>query len=121
MDAMTENIMRKTAAYIEVTQQEIDQHNEKRAAFMKRAGETANKLAAKGIIPADRVDTFVKKIAENESEVWAFVERLANAVSMGDMGSKTAEKLMTPGAKLDPFEARFFGAEAGAGANGMVE
>jgi len=121
MDANTDSIMRKTAAYIEVTQTELDRHNEKHAAFMKRASETAAKLSSKGILPADRVDTFLKKIAENESEIWAFIERLADAVSQDDMGSKSAENLTVPVSNLDPFEARFFGELASVKANGMLE
>ena len=118
-----DGILRKTAAYVEVAQTEIDTNNVKRAEFLKRAGVTAEKLAAKGIIPADRVSTFVSKIAENESEIWAFVERLADAVSTGDMGSKTVEKLAAEGTKLDPFErlVLFGSSQADAKSNLMLE
>jgi hypothetical protein len=104
MDAKIDELLRKTAEYVEVAQQEIDRSTDRRAAFLKRAGEVAEKLASKGVIPAESVDAFNKKIAENEVEVWSLVEKLADALSIDNMGQDATGKIAAQGRKLDPFE-----------------
>jgi hypothetical protein len=97
--------MQKTAEYIETTQTLIDNQNENRKAFLKRANQVAGVLANKGVITHDKVDAFVDKIAADETgnEVWNLVEKLADCLSVDDLGSASPEKL-AEAADLDPFE-----------------
>jgi hypothetical protein len=105
MDSQVEQILQKTAEYIETTQPIIDTHNENRTAFLKRANQTAGVLANKGIITHDKVDAFVDKIAADESgkEVWDLVEKLADCLSVDNLGSAAPEKLAAA-SDLDAFE-----------------
>jgi hypothetical protein len=104
MDAQIETILRKTAAYVEITQTAIDRNNERRELFMKRAAEVADKLASKGIIPAGSVKAFNEKVSANETEVWSLVERLVDALPSDSMGERATEKLASQGKVTDPFE-----------------
>ena len=104
MDAKIDEVLQKTAEYIGVAQQEIDRHNDRRTAFLKRAAEAAEKLASKGVIAKDALPAFNQKISENETEVWSLVEKLADALSVDSMGADATGKVAATGAKLDPFE-----------------
>ena len=125
MDAKLDEILQKTAEYIGVAQQEIDRHNDRRDAFLKRAGEVAEKLASKGVIQPDAVQSFNTKISENETEVWSLVEKLADALSVDSMGTDATGKVAAQGKVLDPFERWIlFGnprAEGPGPSNGMLE
>jgi hypothetical protein len=104
MEQQVKEILEKTASYIELTQTELDKQNKLREAFLKRAHQVAGVLANKGLISHDAVNAFVDKVAANESgtEVWDLVEKLANAVSVDELGG--AAKLASAGRKLDAFE-----------------
>jgi len=118
MDKTVQEMMSKVAAYIEQTQPLIDQHNEQRSSFVKRATQAAGVLAHRGVINPNRVNDFIDKVAEDPSLVWAFVEKLAATVSADAMGQAVREK-MASGKPVDPFERAFFG--VGEGQSGMVE
>ena len=111
-------LMEKVAAYIERTQPLIDQHNEERVAFTKRATQAAGVLAHKGVISASRVNEFVDKVAEDPSAVWEFVEKLAGAITPDALGEAVRTKVAS-GGRGDAFERAFFG--IGAENPGMVE
>lgn len=104
MDQEVKVILEKTASYIELTQTELDKQNKLRESFLKRAHQVAGVLANKGLISRDAVNAFVDKVAADESgtEVWNLVEKLANAISVDELGG--AAKLATAGRKLDAFE-----------------
>ena len=98
-------IMQKTATYIETTQTLLDDHNENRNAFLKRANQGAGVLANKGVITHDKVNAFVDKVAADETgnEVWNFIEKLADCLSVDDLGSVSPDK-MASAVELGPFE-----------------
>jgi len=104
MDTHVHKILEKTAEYIETTQPLIDQHNEQRMAFLKRAHQVAGVLANRGIIAHDSINGFVDKIAADESgtEVWNLVEKLAAAIPVDDLGH--IAKVAASGKDLDAFE-----------------
>jgi hypothetical protein len=105
MDAQVEKILTKTAEYIGTTQTVIDQNNENRTQFVKRATQVAGVLANRGLIARDKVDAFVDKVAADESgtEVWALVEKLAEFISVDELGA-VSEKTASSGCELGPFE-----------------
>ncbi len=105
MDAQVEKILTKTAEYIGATQTVIDQKNENQMQFVKRATQVAGVLANRGLIARDKVDAFVDKVAADESgtEVWALVEKLAEFISVDELG-EASEKTASAGADLGPFE-----------------
>ena len=105
MDTRVDAIMQKTAEYIETTQTLLDNYNENRTAFLKRANQVAGVLANKGVITRDKVDAFVDKIAADETntEVWNLIEKLADCLPVDDLGAAATEK-MASASDLDPFE-----------------
>ena len=123
MDTQVQTILEKTAEYIATTQPIIDQKNENRMAFLKRAHQVAGVLANRGIINHDKVNAFVDKVAADESgaEVWNLVEKLAESVPVDDLGG--AAKLAAAGVDLDPFEklALYGDARADTRTPGMVD
>ena len=104
MEKQVTELLEKAAEYVEKTQSELDKYAEMRDTFIKRAHQVAGVLANKGLISPDVVNTFVDKIAADESgiEVWNLVEKLANAIPTDDLGH--VAKLASSGRKLDAFE-----------------
>ena len=123
MEKQVAEILEKTAAYIEVTQSVLDKQAEMRDSFLKRAHQVAGVLANKGLIGPDVVNTFVDKIAADESgtEVWNLVEKLANLIRTDDLG--TMAKVASSGKPLDAFErlVLFGDARADTRDSGMVD
>jgi hypothetical protein len=124
-DQKVEDILAKTASYIEETQTELDKQAENRDTFIKRANQVAGVLANKGLINQMDVNAFVDKIAEDESgtEVWNLVEKLADAVAVDSLGGSVREKMAAAGQDLDPFEklALYGDARADIRTPGMVD
>jgi hypothetical protein len=121
MEPVIQQIMVKTAAYIEATQPLIDQHNEERSAFVKRATQAAKVLAQRGVIGTRQVDQFVDKVAANPTDVWGVVEKLASLVGADQMGEVGREKVASVAGSSDPFERRFFGDLSDSRGSGMVD
>jgi len=115
--------LEKIARYIETTQPIIDQQNENRSEFLKRAHQVAGVLANRGIIAHDVINAFVDKIAADETgtEVWSLVEKLAAALPVDDLGQ--IAKVAASGAELDAFEklAVFGDARADVRNPGMID
>jgi hypothetical protein len=105
MSDIVEQTLQKTAQYIEQTQTVIDQYNENRTKFVKKATQVAGVLANRGLIGRDKVDAFVDKVAEDESgtEVWNLVEKLAEFISADELG-QGSEKVASSGKTLDAWE-----------------
>jgi len=124
MDAQVKKILEKTAEYVGTTQTLIDQQNENRMQFVKRATTVAGVLASRGFIARDKVDAFVDKVAADESgtEVWDLVEKLAEFISADELG-EAAEKVASSGQNLGPFErwALYGSPHAEARTPGMIE
>ena len=111
MDDQLEQTLKKVAVYIEHTQTQIDDQNEKRSQFLKRANQVAGVLANKGIIARDAINGFTDKIAEDEAQVWDLVEKLADALSVDELGSAVSEKLASAD-DLDAFERLYYHGDA---------
>lgn len=102
-----QELMKKVASYIESTQPVIDDFNEQRSKFVKRATQAAGVLSHRGIIDSRRVNEFIDKIAEDPSQVWEFVEKMAAALTVDGMGEAVHTKVASENA--DAFERAFFG------------
>ena len=100
-----ENILVKVADYIAVTQPRIDEYNERREAFLKRANQIAGVLSTRGILPRERVDEFLAKVAQDQTGncAWDLVEKLAETVAADSLGSASEIKVADP-RKMDAFE-----------------
>ena len=124
-----EQFMAKTAEYISVVQPQNDElkakvasltselasANEKVAsadgkseAFVKRASQAAEVLSSRGLLEKSEVGPFVDKIAEDHSNVWELVEKLAGAIHADNLGDKSQEKLESA-TSGDPWYDAYFG------------
>ena len=122
MDQKVKETMQKVAEYIGEVQPAIDKFAEQRNQFVKKARQTAGVLASRGLIDYDNVDGFVDKVAEDATEVWTLVEKLATLIPTDSLGGPANEK-MADGSMLDPFEklALYGDARAEVNQSGMVE
>ena len=116
------DFMQKTAAYIAKVQPEndrllaevktlkaeLEKTAEEKNSFVKRATQIAGVLANRGLLDKNDVDEFVDKVAEDHSNVWDFVEKLASTIGADSLGEGSKDKLET--AKTgDPWVDIFFG------------
>lgn len=102
-----EEIMRKAAEYVRVTQPRLAEFKAQRDSFVKGASAAARKLAEQGLIARNSIATFVEKAAEDPSSVWPFVEKLASSITVDPLGS-AAPADVSSASSLDPWEARLF-------------
>jgi hypothetical protein len=119
MDPQVQNILMKSAEYIERTQPLLDKRNEEKAAFVEKATKAANVLATRGVLGKRDVNGFVDKIASDPTAVWEVVEKLAGLVSVDTLGEVGREKVASA-TDEDPFVRRFFGNNSDAH-SGMVD
>jgi len=99
----------KIANYIAKTQPLLDKQAEAEMIFNKRAMQTAGVLVNRGIIPQTKADVFADKVAEDQTVVFDYIEKLATLIPVDDLGNSVRVK-QAAGDDVDPFEAEFFGA-----------
>ena len=68
------------------TKDKLKNFVEARECFNKKAAHAAKVLAGCGAIGNDKVDEFVNKVAEDPSEVWSLVEKMAGAIPAPTLG-----------------------------------
>ena len=76
------------AAEVEIgeTKRRINDFVGARECFNKKAAHAAMVLAGCGAIGNDKVDEFVNRVAEDPSEVWGLVEKMAESFSAPTLG-----------------------------------
>ena len=102
MDIETQNILQKTAEYIDVTQRQLEQQEDERIKFLKRANQAAGALVTQGILDKRNVDKLVDKIAEDQCHVWDVIEKLASLVGVDELGQSA--DLQKDAKNLDAWE-----------------
>ena len=105
--AEVSGILRKSAEYVGMTQKQLDEYNEHREAFRKRAHQVAGVLANRGVIVAEKADAWADKVASDPSgrELLGFVEKLAGLVAPEENGGAKEAS----GYRLtDPFDRALF-------------
>jgi len=123
MDPEVQVILRKTAAYVEMTQPLIDTHNEQRAVFVKKATAAAQKLVRAGLLEKVAIDKFVERAAAQPESVWEVVEKLTSITGGVDsLGSVSSEKIAGSAAPSDPWEKLLCGGERNSPqSNGLID
>ena len=86
---------------------------EARECFNKKAAHAAKVLAGCGAIGNDKVDEFVNKVAEDPSEIWGFVEKMAENFSAPTLGG--ASESFSSRSVDDPWSRLVFGDRQGSG------
>ena len=108
----------KQSEKLTAAEKTIEDFGKARAGFAKRATEAAKVLAERGVIDSDNVDTFVDKVAEDMSNVWDTVVKLAEMVSAPTLGGVSS--IESPRAADDPFIREFLPGNASRG-NGYID
>lgn len=104
-----EEILRKAAEYVRMTQPRLDAYDAQHAEFVKGASETAKVLADNGLIARESIETFCKKVAEDPSSICGFMSKLAESVTADPLGSGAPAEIKSAAAsENDPWVARFF-------------
>ena len=99
------------------TKKRLDNFIEARECFNKKAAHAAKVLAGCGAIGNDKVDEFVNKVAEDPSEVWGLVEKMAENFSAPTLGE--ASESFSSRSVDDPWSKLVFGQSRGS--NGYVD
>jgi hypothetical protein len=126
-----DEILEKSAAYVEESQKEISnlnaelskQASEKlteKKAFDLQAQRTAAVLADRGVIEATKVNDFVDKLASSPVEALKTLEKLAKLVGTSSLGGPSAVKEASASSDTCPFVAELF-PELGNSRSGLVD
>jgi Cft2 family RNA processing exonuclease len=109
-----DDILKKTAEYIETSQAElaeknaaIKNHEERDVSFSKQASRTAAVLADRGILQRARLDEFSDKVAEDPNYALTFMEKLAKLVGSDQLG-QSSDIYKTSSETQDPWEKVLF-------------
>jgi len=128
MDKDLEEILNKTASYVEASQAEIGSLRselQKRAAadqaFNAQVQRTAAVLADRGVLEPGKVNDFVDKIASSPLKVLETLEKLAKLVEVSSLGGPTSTKVAAADKHADPFVAELFPEFASASRSGMID
>lgn len=116
-----QEIMKKSAAYIEKTQPVIDEYNDMKAGFAKRATQSAGGLSSLGFINKNDVNKFIDKVAADPTAVWDFIDKLAETAASADSfgGEAGITPAITGGG--DAFERAYFPEVFARGNSGMID
>jgi hypothetical protein len=103
------------AAEVEIgdTKNKLRNFVEARECFNKKAAHAAKVLAGCGAIGNDKVDEFVNKVAEDPSEVWGLVEKMAENFSAPTLGG--ASDFSSSRSVDDPWSKLVLGERRGSG------
>jgi hypothetical protein len=107
------------AAEVEIgeTKNKLNNFVEARECFNKKAAHAAKVLAGCGAIENDKVGEFVSKVAEDPSQVWGLVEKMAGAIPAPTLGE--ASDFSASRSVDDPWLKAIYGICSGS--NGYVD
>lgn len=115
MNKDLEEILNKTAAYVDASQAEIgslrtelQKHAAAKQAFDMQVQRTAAVLADRGVIEPGKVNDFVDKIASSPVKVLETLEKMAKLVEVSSLGGPTPIKVAVAKKSTDSFIDEFF-------------
>jgi hypothetical protein len=97
----TREVLEKAARYVAEAQPTIDRLMTKEAAFADRVEKTAVTLVSRGILNESKKAEFVRKCAENHTNILEFVEHLAKLVGADNLSNKSRAQLSNESAGND--------------------
>lgn len=95
--------LRKAAEYVATTQPLLDEYNEFKDRFIKRAHQVVGVLVSRGIVQKTKANGLVDKMASDPAYALEVVQGVAELISPAKMGSSGDVKVASS-AKLDAFE-----------------
>jgi len=95
--------LQKAAEYVAVTQPMLDEYNETKERFIKRAHQAVGVLVSRGIVEKTKANALVDKMASDSSYAFEVIESVAGLISPARMGSSGDVKVASS-VKLDAFE-----------------
>lgn len=102
MDQTTEQLLEKSAQFIETAQVKLAEYDALKASLVTQAVETAAVLVNRGVIAEEKKAEFVDAMVADPLKVYDVIRKMANIVSKANsLGDKAAES--NPG-ELDAFE-----------------
>jgi len=128
MDEKLEEILNKTASYVESSQTEIkslkstiEKTAAEKQAFNLQAQRTAAVLADRGYMGPEQVNDFVDKIASNPLQVLKTLENMASLIEVPSLGGPSAVKVASADGPVDPFVQEFFPELVRSASSGLVD
>lgn len=99
-----EAIQKGAIEYIERTQPIVDEYNQFKEAFAKKAHQVVGALVERHIVEADKSTELIDKLASDPSNALDLALSISRRVGIGDGLGKAAELESSCGSDLDPFE-----------------
>lgn len=94
-DPYTRSLEVKVANYIATVQPELDRleaYRSQSRRFVKRASQCVGTLVGLGLVDREDASGLIDKIAEDHSQAFEVLERIATASQVSRMGSRSNEK-----------------------------
>lgn len=95
--------LQKAAEYVAATQPLLDEFNEFKERFVKRAHQVVGVLVSRGVVQKTKANGLVDKMASDPVYALEVIQGVAELISPARMGS-TGDVKVASNAKLDPFE-----------------
>ena len=102
--AAADAALRKVTEYVAVVQPKLDEVNEKQASFVKRAHQVVGALVSRGMVPKQRANDLVDKMAADQSVALEVIEKIASLVNVPSLGAASEDKVASARTYADPFE-----------------
>ncbi len=98
-----DSALQKAAEYVATTQPLLDEYNELKERFVKRAHQVVGVLVSRGVVQKTKANGLVDKMASDPVYALEVIESVAELISPARMGSASDVKVAS-NAKLGPFE-----------------
>jgi cobalamin biosynthesis Mg chelatase CobN len=99
-----EAIQKGAIEYIERTQPIVDEYNQFKEAFAKKAHQVVGALVERHIVEADKSTELIDKLASDPSNALDLALSISRRVGIGDSLGKAAELSPSTSVDMDPFE-----------------
>jgi len=95
--------LQKAASYVAATQPLLDEYNEFKDRFIKRAHQVVGVLVNRGVVQKTKANGLVDKMANDPAYALEVVQGVAELITPARMGS-TGDVKIASHVELDPFE-----------------
>ena len=103
-----EAIQRDTVAYIGMVQPVVDEYNQFRETFAKKAHQVVGALVERHIVEPGKKAELIEKLAADPSQALDLALSISRRVGLGDGLGKAAELGAAATSNLDPFERLYY-------------
>lgn len=101
--AQAEVALKKATEYVATTQPLLDEYNENKEQFAKKAHQVVGVLVNRGIVQRNKSNTLIDKLAADHSYAFDVIEGMVDMVTPSRLGESSDIKFASS-SSLDPYE-----------------